>query len=140
MASLKTMLDGMGLDEVKENKNDKGEVVSYSVNIQRAPWTFWISVSLSPDKTNVWLNAWLSKVPDPGNVPPKVLLGLLAANEKIWPAYFIYSETWTQFRLSMPVPNRDVKAKDLRKQLDLTCSMIQEYAPLWNPEKWPKTK
>jgi len=139
LSSLKVMLDGLAYDEIVANKSDKGEVVGYMVKMTRDNWTFAVNVFPSAWGGNKYIefSAWLGKVPDPANVPSKVLLGLLTANDKVYPLTFTYSEKWTQFKIFGTIPNKNVQAKDVRKMMDNTTNAIKEYAPLWSSSRWP---
>src|ERR1700686_3084176 len=63
LSSLKAMLDSLGYDDIVENKSAKGEVVSYTVKMERDNWRFSVNVWPSADG-NITFSAWLGKVPD----------------------------------------------------------------------------
>ena len=140
MDSLKAILEGLAYDEFKELKDKNGKVEAYQAKRTEGTWTYYGKFELSPDQTQVWISMTLAKLPDAGTIPPKVLLDLLAVNDKIWPSYFMYSQDGNRFYMYSPIANRGLKAKDLRARSETMCSDLKANEALWNPAKWPTNK
>jgi hypothetical protein len=64
------------------------------------------------------------------------MLGLLIANDRIWPAYFYYSEKGNRFILNMPVRNTNITPVVLKQYIENYFRAFNDYEKFWNPKKW----
>ena len=133
---LRKMLVHMGYDDIKDYKDSKGQLTSFTVKIQSGTWTFPINFSLSRSKMFIWLSTGLLAVEKPESIPPKALMGLLNANRSAWPTYFYFDERGNRFQVSSNILNVDVKPGVLRGNLERYLEAIKGHEKYWNPKKW----
>jgi hypothetical protein len=82
---LKERLEAMGF-EPEAIKSRAGSPMN-KVKTERNGWTFFFYVSLSSDRTKVWLAAPLRDLPEPGKVRVDVLEKILVKNDDIGPIH-----------------------------------------------------
>jgi hypothetical protein len=135
--SLLTMLKNMGYTpEVEKTLNGRN---CYKLSIDRAGLTYAINISLSGDKTRLWINAWLSDVPEKEPISADRLLDLLEGNWTYGPAHFRYYSKFRMLNLGLGVDNHDITPSVLREQLETFSNTLTKSEPLWNVKKWKPT-
>ena len=139
--SLKTILEGLGYDitEKDEVKDTTGKVIGYSISLEKG-YTFHPQITISGDQSNLWFVFNLMAVPDPATVPSKILLGLMTANDRIYPGYFGYYAKDNLFTMKSFMANKGLKAKDVKLQLETMGANANAYDTLWNSTKWEGSK
>jgi hypothetical protein len=93
-------------------------------------------VTLSQDKSIVWLVAWLKKVPPGRTINGNAILGMLEENDAIGPTHFSYNESRRWFFLNKPIPNQDLTPDKLRGELNHLATMVARTETLWDPDRW----
>jgi hypothetical protein len=133
LADMKQILTNMGY-EVKEYKNDKGELVVVSITVSYDTWTVPVNFSLSGSKKYMWMTTGLVAISKPDSIPPKALMGLLVLNTNL--AFFSYSETYKRFELASFLRNNGINATTTKFHLDAHRHLFLAGEPYWNPNKW----
>lgn len=131
LEELGSMLDMLGYSPKPYNNKD-GKLAGYDLEFPFADWTMRMSVSLSFNKTNIWVNTNIQTLTDLAAVRVEGLLKLLAENNKVWPAYVYYTEgTRPALRLALPIPNSNVTAAVLRTKINDFSNNIKRLIILW---------
>ena len=99
---LGAMLENMGY-EYKAEKQEK--TVIYTVKIDHDGWTYFLDVSLSGDKDQLWISSAAADVPADGKVPAEKLLQLLAETNDIGPAAVYYDTKFKKIKVALPLLN-----------------------------------
>jgi len=136
---LSQMLANMGY-EVEAKTNEKGQ--SYNVlKVSRNGWTYNPTVSLSPDRTMLWISSPCADVPANaiGSAPADKLMALLQKNAEFGPGYFNYKPAAGKIYYSVPSANVNLTPKELRQKLEQFCDDIRATEELWSPAKWAAT-
>jgi hypothetical protein len=100
--SLQTMLENMGYT-VKVDKLEKTSI--YTVQVEQNTWTYYIDISLSNDKDQLWMVSSLVDYPTDGKVPADMLLRLLEENNNIGPAAVYYDKQYKKIKVGLPLLN-----------------------------------
>ena len=131
--SLKMLLDNLGYEP--EVIKSTGGNPMYRLKLTRDGWEFMFYVSLSSDRTVLWMSAPLMTLPEASKIPAERLEKLLAKNFDIGPAHFCIHGN-RQLFLEKPIANRGLNASTLRIELDSFTSTIKETGPLWDLKTW----
>ncbi|MEZ0263578.1 MAG: hypothetical protein ACAI43_02535, partial [Phycisphaerae bacterium] len=126
--------------EVESKTNDKGQ--SYNVlKISRNGWTYNPTVSLSADRTMLWISSPCADLAPAavGTAPAEKMVALLQKNAEFGPGYFNYKPAVGKIYYSVPAANVNLTAKDLRQKLEQFCDDIRSTEELWSPAKWAAT-
>jgi hypothetical protein len=129
---LKETLERMGY-ELEVTKSTTGTPM-YKVKLDQGGWSFVIYVSLSPDKSMVWLAAPLQDLPAGDKVPEAILEKLLQKTDELGPAHF--SLKGRRLYLNLPLENGNITPARLRQALDSTATNVKDTAAYWSPDKW----
>jgi hypothetical protein len=132
--SLKTLLERMGY-EFEPIKSTSG-LTMYRVKFEQSNWTYTMYVSLSGDKSMVWLATPLIELPAGDKVPEAILEKLLQKTDELGPCHF--SLKGRRVYLNLPLENRNITPARLRQALDTMATNVKETAPYWTVEKWPE--
>jgi len=122
--SLKSLLDGMGLEPKKLSKG-------YLIAIKREAWTYNMQLVLSGDGTKLGINANLGVVDKPEEVPASAWLALLQANSEIDPSSFYFEKEQKKLYLHRVLDNRGLTAVVVRKQVEAFCDNLKSTGDLW---------
>jgi uncharacterized protein (TIGR03067 family) len=123
-----------GLDQMLGKFGFKTSAVSKTtteVVIERTGWTSVIRVSLSAEGNHIWLDAYLLTITRPEDVPAAVWKRLLAKNEDVNPAAFMFNATSKRLYLTRLLPNADVTPMLLRQELEYLDGCIEKTADVW---------
>ncbi len=96
------MLENMGYSP-KVEKLEKTSI--YTLKIDQGDWTYYIDVSLSNDKDELWLVSSVADVPADEKVPAETLLKLLAENNNIGPSAVYYDKQYKKIKVGLPLLN-----------------------------------
>jgi len=134
--TLKTMIDNLGYTS---SVTTQGTTKSYwiPVTLPDNSYTVQTYLQLSSDKTELWIVASLSKIPQGKSVPPSVLQGMLVENDTITPKSFSLGKTNNTFYLNMRVRNDNVTPALLRQSIDSMTAILTQTESLWATDKWP---
>jgi hypothetical protein len=113
---LGTMLDEMGYGP-RESKDKDGKVTGYYVDMNRdgSKVTCFLTVS---GGTTVWFDNTLLVFDDKTPATLPVVLGLLAEQDNLWPAYIVHYPKTNKLVLAQAVTGPDVSRKALRDGLE----------------------
>ncbi len=135
-ASLKLMLENMGLEIGKEFKTDAG-VPIYEIVETNEKGTWTVMLSLTGDKSYLFVSMYLSKVPEDREIPHEIALRMLEANDN-WNHPRIVFRKWDRtLRLIESLYNRDIKPILLRKVMVQMIDMASQTWDLWDLTRWP---
>lgn len=101
--SLAAMLDNMGY-EYKAEKLEKTTI--YHLTAEQGTWTYYIDVSLSNDKDELWISSSVADLPADGKAPAAVLQRLLEETDAIGPAAVYVDAKFKKVKVAMPLLNR----------------------------------
>ncbi|MCG8587085.1 MAG: YbjN domain-containing protein [Pirellulales bacterium] len=132
---LEGMLKGMGYEPVVTTLSDG--TVAYKVTEKVPGGTFVLRLNLSKDKKNLWIIAFLGKVPVEREIPSDILIKMLDHNYRSTFMKFSYITPQRQFVLEGIVPNEGVAPALLRKLIQESLDMLPKTSKLWWPEFWP---
>lgn len=132
---LPSFLENLGYAvEVDQQKLAQGKTLC-TVTIQRGTWTFYVYVSFTADKSQIWLVSPLSTI-DEAKVDSAHATRLLAENDRIGPTYFSYDANQRRFYINVQVENRDMSPLRFRSAMDDYLAVIQQTQQLWDPGSW----
>lgn len=131
--SLQQMLTLMGY-EPKVEKTASSNI--YTLTIKRDTWTYVVQVSLSPNKSKLWLSGWLGELPPNEKIPVEKLLDLLEGSWNYGPTHFRYYKKFRQINLGLCLENRNVTSPHLRENLEDFMDTMKKTELLWNAKKW----
>ena len=101
-ASLQTLLENMGY-QPKIDKLEK--TVIYTIEITHAEWTYYVDVSLSDDKDQLWMSCVTADFPKDGKVPAEKLVALLAETNDVGPAAVYHDKKFNKIKVGMALLN-----------------------------------
>ena len=123
---LMKMVENMGY-ETKDIGNN-----NFEIRFESDGKTNFVALSLSPDRSMVWLADYLIDVKEAENTSGKAWFDLVTENNKIGPSHFAYDKTLGRLYLHRPIINRDATPARLRENLSAFARHIRETDPLWN--------
>ncbi|HVS37964.1 MAG TPA: hypothetical protein VMS17_20560 [Gemmataceae bacterium] len=100
--SLLTMLQNMGYDP-KVEKLEKTSI--YTVKVDQGDWTYYIDVSLSNDKDELWITSSVADMPADGQLPAAMLQKLLEKNNDIGPSAVYLDAKFKKVKVGLPLLN-----------------------------------
>lgn len=125
-------LEGLGY-EVKETKNSNGSITA-NLTMEVGTWTLYPTVSLSPDKTVIWVTVGLVKLEK--GIPDDIIVKIFAENEKDL-KFFSMNPSTRLLKINLPLPNFDnITPAYFREQMEFMKKRIATTEDLWNPKKW----
>ncbi|TWT56684.1 hypothetical protein KOR42_00380 [Thalassoglobus neptunius] len=128
----------MGIEaEKKQQRYD----FAFRAVMAEEEWELSMSAVLSQNGEDLWVMAWLDKLPKTSAEAPKTaLLRLLAQNDQLGNGkFFAYVPTARRFVLQRTVPNEDLTSAKLRVILqDLGSTVVENY-PIWAVANWNPT-
>jgi len=133
LEELERLLKGLGLKLSKvETRFD------FSFDAKREnEWKMGMSVFLSSDGDGIWITAWLDELPkSSADVPRTALLRLLAENDKMGKVFFAYSSGNRRFALNRFLPNENVTAASLKKDLIEVANVVADTQEFWSVAEW----
>lgn len=134
--SLKEKLEGLGYQpEIIKSKTGG---VMYRVRIDRDNYRYVFNVSLSSDKTRLWLSAALRQLPEPKDLRSDILEKILAHNDQVGPTHFAVRSNRYLY-LELALDNHEITSRRLRMEIDQFTGDIRASEHLWNPAKYPGT-
>ena len=136
MDDLKTMLDTLAYEDLKEVKNAKGDLTALTIKIEGPKYTFYPQVEIAQDKLHIWVTAGLWTVSKPETIPVSATLGLLKASNFHWPCFFFFNEKESRFDSAMPIPNQDVQPRFLKSRIEFFIRALEATDKHWDPRKW----
>jgi hypothetical protein len=132
--TLLQMLRGMGYEPKVDTNNDGSK--SYTIHFEREGWCYYFRISLSPDKSVLWISTSLGDVPPGQKIRPEALLKILELNRSgLGKARFSISDRGTLF-LSIPLDNRGVTPALIRDAVDELVANVKETQPYWKTGTW----
>lgn len=132
------LLAALGLEP---KKNEQRYDFSFQADVTDEEWLLSMSAVLSQDGSDVWLMAWLNKLPNSSaEVPKTALLRLLAQNDELGGGkFFAYVPPTRHFVMQRVIKNDQLTSAKLKVALqDLGASVVQTY-PIWAVENWNPT-
>lgn len=130
--SLVDFLEGLGYS-VKATKNSNGSTTA-NLTFEVGTWTLYPTVSLSPDKSIVWITVGLVKLEK--GIPDDIIVKIFAENEKDL-KFFSMNPSTRLLKINLPLPNYDnLTPAYFREQMDFLKRRIGQTEDLWNPKKW----
>jgi hypothetical protein len=135
-ASLKSSLENMGLEISKEFKAN-AEVPVYVVVEKNEKGTWPVMISLSGDKTYLFVSMHLETVPEDRKIPHEVALRMLEANDNWNHPRFVFRKEDRTVRLIESLYNRDITPALLRKVMVQMIGMASQTQDLWDLTRWP---
>ena len=113
------MLETMGLSP-RANKNKEGKILGYYVEqtVKAGKANFYFTVSGTGSETTVWVDTNVAVFGDQNPATVSMLTGLLAEQDNLWPAYFVYYPKTKILQLAMPLQNANPTAAMIRKTMD----------------------
>jgi hypothetical protein len=133
--SLKEKLEGLGF-EAKLIKS-KGGTPMYLLDFSRGDFRYVFYVSLSTDKTRLWLSSALRPLPAGKDLRPDILEKILARNNEMGTTFFSVGADRYLY-LQQGVDNRAFTTIQLRKLIDEFAGNMRSTEHLWSPAKYPK--
>lgn len=134
---LKDRLENLGY-EPKPSKSTAGSAM-YLLDFERDNFRYVFYVSLSSDKSRLWMSAALRKLPDAKDVRKDILEKILLKNDEIGPTHFTLRKNRFLY-LELALDNRDLTSKRLRKEIDEFSVNLRNTQSLWDPTKYPKVE
>jgi hypothetical protein len=132
--SLAPFLSQMGY-EFTTTKTPSGEP-QYMVAFTRDGWNICICVSVSPNRTSLWLATSLGQVPHPVEEVAERLLRLLQGNVETAPVFFGCVRDGQYLTIQRAVDNRALTPALFRTMFDDFVGVLQRTAVLWNTANW----
>jgi hypothetical protein len=118
------LLREAGLEAEVEGEN------AAMVKFQHSRWTFPVAISLDADREKVRLEMLLTELSG-SSLSAERLMGLLAANTNVQPAFFTFSDKRKRIELVAALPNGLVSAESLREELGKLAAISESTANLW---------
>jgi hypothetical protein len=134
LESLKAMIEGLGYEPKLNTFADGSQ--NCEVAFPRGTWSIYVNMSLSPDKSNLWMTVLLTSVPDPAKASGAAVLSLLEKEDAVWPGYITYYSGPKTLWLSRPMKTDALKPAMLRSNLESMADSIIATAPQWDTSKW----
>jgi hypothetical protein len=131
-ARLVELLTDLGY-EPKEVSTD-GKQDSYLITSEREGWKLPIGVSLSPDRSVLWVGATFEALSNPAAAAPSAWLKLLEATNQHQPIHFAINEQSRRVSLWLGFPNTHLDASFLREQLETFEDAVRTTHPYWKTE------
>ncbi len=128
------MLRGLGYEPGKITPLSDGRKM-YEVCVKRDGWTIYLTVLLSPDRSVVWIESYLGRVPADDKIMAEALLKIVKLNAQVGTAKFVITpsgELW----LWMPVSNHGITPNHLRTALDYMVGHVKDTVAFWKTGVW----
>ena len=126
------MLAAMGY-EPKPCNDKNGKLVSYDVTFASDGYTIHGSFEITSDG-RLWVHGTLAPVADE-STPPAVLLAMLGVNDRVHPAYLVYSAKTKNFHVMLPFANGNVTPAVLRTNIDAYGNAVKAVLNTWTAAK-----
>jgi uncharacterized protein (TIGR03067 family) len=126
VAKLKEAIGKLGYDLMPHSTDE-----IFWISVNREKTAFSVRVSLSSDRTNLWMTTPLNDLSESHMTNQEAIRRLLQENETIGPARFSFLEAEKNLRLQRPTPNRDMSAVKLRKEIESFDALARKTKPLW---------
>jgi hypothetical protein len=117
------VLEQMGY-ELQPNKDKDGKLKGYWFDLTRGGTTITLYVNVSPGGTVVWLDNNLITFDEKTPATTETLLGLLAEQDNLWPAYLTYYPKTKMLTLALPV-EKALTPANIRAALDSFADKFQ---------------
>jgi uncharacterized protein (TIGR03067 family) len=108
----------------------------WQATVRRDGWDVHVMVSLSGDGERVWLECKFAVIDNPEIIPSKAWFNLLAANERIGPAYFAFDRTDNRVHLFKAFDNLGIDAARLKKEIDGFDAIVRKTQNVWRGENF----
>lgn len=128
VADLGRMLEELG-HEPRESKDKDGKVIGFHVDQTRDGTKVTCYVTVSDDGTTVWIDNSLLVFNEKTLATVPVLLGLLAEQDDLWPAYVVYYPKTKRLKLARAVEGPELTRQKLRAGLE---SFMEKWAVVRN--------
>ncbi len=129
------MLRGLGYEPRVENP--EGGAKSYTVKVTQNGLDFYFTVTLSKDKSVVWIYTWLGHVPAADKVLPEPLLRILQLNGQVGTARFEVTQDGYLI-LEMPMDNHGITPMRLRGAFEGLMSIFLNHKDELKTGLWSK--
>ncbi len=130
LTEMKTMFENMGYEPKELSPT------SFEVKIESNNQTNHVVMTLSPDGSNVWFNAYLVEVKNPEQVPAKAWLNLLEESQRVGPSHFVYYGDIKRIYLVRPMANIDITPVRMRATLNQFVQTIRDTRPIWDSPEY----
>jgi hypothetical protein len=124
------LLKSMGYEPETYNNDLGGHY--FVVKLERSGWKVAMSVSVSQDRTFIWISTPVIEIPDVSKVSVPALLKIMEQNYVLGPSFFSFRPAaGSRLYFSTPIPNRVVTPAVLRSNIDQLVTTVQSTFSLW---------
>lgn len=119
------MLEPMGYAP-RPALSKEGKLLGYWVELTRSSTTFRVFIDVAPSGTVVWVSSNMIQFNEKTPASIDTLLGLIAEQNKLWPAYQVFYPKSKMLELAMPLHVQELNRATIRTGLEsfLSNAMI----------------
>jgi hypothetical protein len=132
--ALLQMLRGLGYEPKISTLNNGGKM--YEISVSRGGLTYSFNLSLSSDKTVIWIQVALARIPVENKVQSEAPLKILKLNDSsTGKAKFTIKKSGYLY-LAMPLDNEGVTPARLRTAIEGLAGYAKNTAAYWKTSAW----